>query len=294
MKKYIFVAMTALFISCSDQQLTDCVTDVKSTELVQTSDINDKAKVDALIEKARWGDGQAFLQLADCYRDGIGIKKDFFGMTCMAIQANVYGAIESEKEYFAKIPDDNVYKQCFALADMSSSKLRTGKDSILTILNAMDCPDALAIHGIVSVECGDTIGGFETIRKAADNGSNLASVLLTMNNNDGALHPDRDKLEKIADRTPVVYKMLGRIYRDSEEDNDINKRQAARYYLEADKHALLSKHEAMWLLSYYRSGGDIQLSDEDVRRLEALSHVTGDEREIIVAGTMCVDSIDNQ
>lgn len=286
--------MTALFISCSDQQLTDSVTDVKSTELVQTSDINDKAKVDALIEKARWGDGQAFLQLADCYRDGIGIKKDFLGMTCMAIQANVYGAIESEKEYFAQIPDDNVYKQCFALADMSSSKLRTGKDSIQTILNAMDCPDALAIHGIVSVECGDTIGGFETIRKAADNGSNLASVLLTMNNNDGTLHPDRDKLEKIADRTPVVYKMLGRIYRDSEEDNDINKRQAARYYLEADKHALLSKHEAMWLLSYYRSGGDIQLSDEDVRRLEALSHVTGDEREIIVAGTMCVDSIDNQ
>lgn len=294
MKKYFFVAMAALFISCSDQQLTDSVTDVKSTELVQTSDINDKAKVDALIEKARWGDGQAFLQLADCYRDGIGIKKDFLGMTCMAIQANVYGAIESEKKYFAQIPDDNVYKQCFALADMSSSKLKTGKDSILTILNAMDCPDALAIHGIVSVECGDTIGGFETIRKAADNGSNLASVLLTMNNNDGGLHPDRDKLEKIADKTPVVYKMLGRIYRDSEEDNDINKRQAARYYLEAEKHALLSKHEATWLLSYYRSGGDIQLSDEDVRRLEALSHVTGDEREIIVAGTMCVDSIDNQ
>lgn len=245
MKKYIFVAMAALFVSCSDQQLTDSVTDVKSTELVQTSDVNDKAKVDALIEKARWGDGQAFLQLADCYRDGIGVKKDFLGMTCMVIQANAHGAIESEKEYFSRIPDDNVYKQCFALADMSSSKLRTGKDSILTILNAMDCPDALAIHGIVSVECGDTIGGFEIIRKAADNGSNFASVLLTMNNNDGDLHPDRDKLEKIADRTPVVYKMLGRIYRDSEEDNDINKRKTACYYLEADKHALLSKHEAM-------------------------------------------------
>ncbi len=294
MKKYIFVAMAALFVSCSDQQLTDSVTDVKSTELVQTSDVNDKAKVNALIERARWGDGQAFLQLADCYRDGIGVKKDFLGMACMVIQANAYGAIKSEKEYFSRIPDDNVYKQCFALADMSGNKLRTGKDSILTILNAMDCPDALAIQGIVSVECGDTIGGFETIRKAAGNGSNFASVLLTMNKNDGDLHPDRDKLERIVDRTPVVYKMLGRIYRDSEEDNDTNKRLAARYYLEADKHALLSKHEAMWLLSYYRSGGDIQLSDEDIRRLEAFSHVTGDEHEIIVADTVGVDSIDNQ
>lgn len=100
MKKYIFVATAALFVNCSDQQLTDSVTDVKSTELLQTSDVNDKAKVDALIEKARWGDGQAFLQLADCYRDGIGVKKDFLGMMCMVIQANTYGAIESEKEYF--------------------------------------------------------------------------------------------------------------------------------------------------------------------------------------------------
>ena len=105
MKKYIFVTMAALFISCSDQQLTDSVTDVKSTELVQTSDVNGKAKVDALIEKARWGDGQAFLQLADCYRDGIGVRKDFLGMTCMVIQANAHGAIESEKEYFSRIPE---------------------------------------------------------------------------------------------------------------------------------------------------------------------------------------------
>ena len=62
MKKCIFMAMTALFVCCSDQQLTDGVTDVKSTELVQTSD--DKEKFDALIEKARWGDGQAFLRLS--------------------------------------------------------------------------------------------------------------------------------------------------------------------------------------------------------------------------------------
>lgn len=125
MKKYIFVAMAALFISCSDQQLTDSVADVKSTELMQTSD--DRAKFNTLVEKARLGDGQAFLQLADCYRDGIGVKKDFLGMTCMVIQANAHGSIESEKEYFSRIPDDNVYKQCFALADMSSSKLRTEK-----------------------------------------------------------------------------------------------------------------------------------------------------------------------
>ena len=37
-----------------------------------------------IMDKARWGDGQAFLLLADCYRDGIGVKPDFLGMVCMA------------------------------------------------------------------------------------------------------------------------------------------------------------------------------------------------------------------
>lgn len=294
MKKCILIAMTALLVSCSDHQLLDDVSDVKTTEPVEISDVNDKAKVDALVEKARWGEGQAFLQLADCYRDGVGVKKDFLGMTYMVLQADALGAIESKKEYFSRIPDDNVYKQCFAFADMDGSKLRSAKDSIMAILNATDSPDALAIHGIVSVECGDTIGGVEAIRKAADGGSNFATILLTMQNNGGDLRPDKNKLEKIADKNPVVCKMLGRIYRDFEEDNDINKRQAAHYYLEAEKHALLSRREAIWLLSYYRNGGDIQLSDEDVWRLEAFSRIPDEENEIIVADTISVDSIDNQ
>lgn len=288
MKKYIFMATAALLVSCSDQQLTEGIADIKDAKSVET--INDKNKIDTLVENARWGNSQAFLQLADCYRDGIGVKQDFLGMMCMVEQANALGAINSEKEYLSRLPENNVYKQCCSLMDMSGRELRERKDSILTVLNAMDCPDALAIYGIVSIECGDTIGGFETIRKAADNGSGFAAILSTMQNGDGNLRPDKNKLEKIADKNPLVCKMLGRIYRDFEEDNDINKRQAALYYLEAEKHALLSKSEAMWLLSYYRNGGDIQLSDEDVRRLETFSNIPGDGREIIIADTICVDN----
>lgn len=279
MKKCIFVAMVTLLVSCSDQQLTDGVADVKNAKHVQASD--DKAKIDALVEKARWGDGQAFLQLADCYRDGIGVKKDLLGMIYMVAQANALGAINSEKDYFSQLPDDNVYKQCYNLMDRSSNELRDRKDSIQTKLNAMDNPDALAMCGIVSVECGDTIGGFEAFRKAADNGSDIASILSTMSNSDGKLRPDKNKLEQLVDRTPVAYKMLGRIYRNLE-DNDNNRRLAAHYYLEAEKHALLSRHEIMWLLSYHKNGGDIQLSDEDLRRLNAYSRVPGDGREIVI------------
>lgn len=40
-----------------------------------------------LLHQARWGDGSAYLKLADCYRDGFGVKKDFFGMITMANMA---------------------------------------------------------------------------------------------------------------------------------------------------------------------------------------------------------------
>lgn len=294
MKKYIFVAMAALFVSCSDQQLMDGVTDVKFTELVQTFD--DRTKFDALVEKARWGDGQAFLQLADCYRDGIGVKKDILGIICMVKQANEVGAIDNEEDYFARLPDDNIYKQCFSIGTLRNSELRERKDSIQTILNAMDNPDALAMCGIVSVECGDTIGGFETIQMAADNGSDFASVLLAMHNSNGELRPDKEKLKQIADKIPIAYSILGRIYSVFEKDSDINKRMAAHYYLEAEKHALLSKWGAKWLLSYYKENGDIQLTDEDVKRLEArsYSYTQNNKREVVVADTVCLDSIDNQ
>jgi len=56
---------------------------------------------------------------------------------------------------------------------------------------------------------------------------------------------------------------------------------------------LLTKREARWLLSYYRDGGNIQLTDEYVKRLEAFSYIPDNEREVIVVDTICVDIIDN-
>ena len=177
---------------------------------------------------------------------------------------------------------------------MGNSELRERQDSIYATLNAWDTPDALALCGMVSVECGDTIGGFEKIRRAAGEGCDLASIFLAMHNSNGELRPDKNKLEQIADKIPLAYKTLGKIYRVFEENNNRNRRQVAYYYLKAEKHALLTKHEARWLLSYYRDGGDIQLTNEDVKRLEAFSHILDNEKEVVVADTVCVDSIDNQ
>ena len=82
-KNCMFLILGALIVSCSNRQLTESVSEVMS-EAVVDEKAKANAEFNALMDKARWGDGQAFLLLADCYRDGIGVKPDFLGMVCMA------------------------------------------------------------------------------------------------------------------------------------------------------------------------------------------------------------------
>ena len=83
MKNSMFLILVALIVSCSNHQLSESVSEVMS-EAVVDEKAKANAEFNALMDKARWGDGQAFLKLADCYRDGIGVKPDFLGMMCMA------------------------------------------------------------------------------------------------------------------------------------------------------------------------------------------------------------------
>ena len=82
-KNCMFLILVALIVSCSNHQLSESVSEVMS-ETVMDEKAKANAEFNALMDKARWGDGQAFLKLADCYRDGIGVKPDFLGMVCMA------------------------------------------------------------------------------------------------------------------------------------------------------------------------------------------------------------------
>lgn len=50
--------MAALLASCSDTQLSESIADVKEADLVKEN-ANGSAEINALVERARWGDGQA-------------------------------------------------------------------------------------------------------------------------------------------------------------------------------------------------------------------------------------------
>lgn len=290
MKKCIILFMAAILASCSDTQLAESIADVKESELVK-EDANGSAVINALVERARWGDGQAYLQLADCYRDGIGVKKDFLGMMVMVEQARAHGAIHDEKEYMAQIPDDNDIKRFCNLIDKSSDQLREGKDSIMAQLATIDSPDAHALFGVLCVESGDSIRGFEIIRDASERGSNFAALLNALPDWKGNIQPDKVKLEQLAERIPLAYNLLGKLSLKPDENGMIDERKVAYYYMKADEHALLSRREARWLLAYHKDVGIPQLTESDVKRLEAFIRFPN-ERVEIVADTVSVDSIE--
>ena len=290
MKKCVILFMVAILASCSDTQLAESIADVKESELVK-EDANGSAVINALVERARWGDGQAYLQLADCYRDGIGVKKDFLGMMVMVEQARAHGAIHDEKEYMAQIPDDNDIKRFCNLIDKSSDQLREGKDSIMAQLATIDSPDAHALFGVLCVESGDSIRGFEIIRDASERGSDFAALLNALPDWKGNIQPDKVKLEQLAERIPLAYNLLGKLSLKPDENGMIDERKVAYYYMKADEHALLSQREARWLLAYHKDVGIPELTDSDVKRLEAFIRFPN-ERVEIVADTVSVDSIE--
>lgn len=294
MKKCIILFMVAILASCSDTQLAESIADVKESELVKEN-ATGSAEIKALVERARWGDGQAYLQLADCYRDGIGVKKNFLGMLAMVEQARVHGAIHDEMEYVTKIPEDNDIKRFCDLMDKSCSQLIEEKDSVMVQLATIDSPDVLAMYGVLCVESGDSIRGFEIIRDASERGSDFAALLNALLDRKGNIQPDKMKLEQLAERIPLAYKLLGKLSLKPDENGIVDERKVAYYYMKADEHALLSQREAKWLLAYHKDVSIPELTDSDVKRLESFICTPG-ERVEIVADTVSVDSIelDNQ
>lgn len=294
MKKCIILFMVAILASCSDTQLAESIADVKESELVKEN-ANGSAEIKAIVERARWGDGQAYLQLADCYRDGIGVKKNFLGMLAMVEQARVHGAIHDEMEYVTKIPEDNDIKRFCDLMDKSCSQLIEEKDSVMVQLATIDSPDVLAMYGVLCVESGDSIRGFEIIRDASERGSDFAALLNALLDWKGNIQPDKMKLEQLAERIPLAYKLLGKLSLKPDENGIVDERKVAYYYMKADEHALLSQREAKWLLAYHKDVSIPELTDSDVKRLKSFICTPG-ERVEIVADTVSVDSIelDNQ
>ena len=271
MKNWCLYIITMLLLaSCSEQQvMEETLSSQKLTEQKGMT-VSPQDSVMSLLYQARWGDGSAYLKLADCYRDGIGVKKDFFGMITMAHMAEWRGAINRMDDYIYGLPDGHEYKTLFLLMDGYKSYIQEGTDSVEHVLCNNDSPEAKTLLGIITIDKGDTISGMNMVKDAAEQGCSLAELLLTIPDWEGRLRADATKLGIIAHRVPLAYLILGDLYYEPDDNGKSNKQLAVEYYMKAEEHAVLDQHGAERVLDYYRNGGNVQLTEDDIKRLELI------------------------
>ena len=276
---YLYLIMMLLLASCSEQQvMEETLSSQKLTEQKGMT-VTPQDSIMSLLYQARWGDGSAYLKLADCYRDGIGVKKDFFGMITMAHMAEWRGAINRMDDYIYGLPDGHEYKTLFLLMDGYKSYIQEGTDSVEHMLCNNDSPEAKTLLGIITIDKGDTISGMNMVKDAAEQGCSLAELLITISDWKGRLRADATKLAIIAHRVPLANLILGDLYYEPDENGKSNKQLAVEYYMKAEEHAVLGRHGAERVLDYYRNGGNIQLTEDDIKRLELIVQPKGVETE---------------
>lgn len=265
MKKNLFVLVTMVMslVSCTDQHFED-ETFANKALLPAENEFN------TLIEQARWGDGQAFRKLADCYRDGKGVEKDFVGMLSMVAQADEFGGVRRMEDYVKEMPDSSDFRMIVEAVEKFEDKQVEEAQRMSEQLISKGVPDGYFVQGVMAIESGDTLSGLRMMEKAASQGSNLGNLVLCIPEFQKGKNPDVAKLTELAEKMPIINIILARHYWGHDDENTFDEKMAAHYYLKADEHACLDRRGARWLLSYHEAG-KLQLSERDVTRLKILS-----------------------
>ena len=269
MKKYL-LAIVVVMLS-----LSGCSVNPLSDESMERKlEKSYSAEIDALFEQARWGDGQAYLQLANSYRDGKGVKKDFVGMLTMASQAEKFGSISKLEDYLKTLPEGSEFKLIYDAVERLSHRKMDEATTILEQLNAICSVESYVIQGMMDIEDGEIPKGICLMEYAAEAGSSFAELMLFITYWQGFSHPDVEKMATLSDKIPFVNNILAKIYMGFENEDMIDDKLAAHYYLKADEKACLSKEGARWLLYYHRNSEKLQLPEREIQRLQFLAGET--------------------
>ena len=72
---FVYIIMMLFLASCSEQQIMEEMASLTKLTEQKRLTVSPQDSVMSLLYQARWGDGSAYLKLADCYRDGISVKQ---------------------------------------------------------------------------------------------------------------------------------------------------------------------------------------------------------------------------
>lgn len=212
-RKNVMFVLTLMLVGCSGYQEMENVT------ATRTAAPQIDQNVANLVEKVRHNDSKAYLELADCYRKGIGVEKDFLNTVFMVFLAEDYGAIDKVEDYFLNLSEDNCYGTLFKLLDKPYYYETNQVDSIFNVATGIKKSDLLVMHGLMDMQYGDSVRGFEKMEVAAANGSSLG-IILSCFTDYKLISASPEKLTAIAERVPIAYILFGNIYVGAIDSNE--------------------------------------------------------------------------
>ena len=256
-----------MMAGCAEQQVFyDAALDASAQE-------KEAESLNGLMTRAKWGDGDAYLKMADYYVNGQDGKEPDLMMTMvMLTMAEEYDAISRPEEYMSKLPEENNTRMAFeAMECVDGSQKEKGLE-LAERLVSKNCPDGYAIQGFACMEAGDTVEAMRLVALAAEQGSTLGMALqYVIPHTRMSDKPDESVMLPIAETVPIFYLFMAEEYYKHLAEHPENEVKIARSYLKADENGFLDKRGAEWLLSYMERGNSLPLSDTDILRLLKLA-----------------------
>lgn len=274
MRNKQFFVMAAAFLmvsSCSDHlQMAD------DASIATATITNWQDSVACYRDKARVGDGNAYLRLASCYHEGHGVSHDFLMAFSMAMMAEQYGGLTNWEEFFLSMPADDPDRLTMeAMDDIGYLRCDEALNKA-KLLAAQGKPEADLIRGAVALEEGRKDDALRLFTQAAENGCPLAQLAVSVTEDVQKAKYD------FANRLPLYYCRLARECFETDDDPAEDER-ATSYYRMADEHLCLDRHGVRWLLSYYEHlamlGNPVADSLEIVRLRSLASRLVPNSRE---------------
>ena len=265
-KTLIFTLTATMMTGCAEQQAFDSLAWEAPAQIVKKENIND------LMAQAKWGDGAAYLKLADCYKSGQYGVPDFMKVMTMLSMAKEYGGISRPMEYISKLSeDDNMRMTYESMESLDGTEKEKGIE-LAERLISKGCAEGYALKGYALFQKGDSIEAMRMATLAAGLGSSMGMVLKYVIPFDMMKKmPDESILTPLTEMIPIFNLFIAEEYIRDLDEYPENELKAAWAYLRADQKGCLDRQGARWLLGYMKSGGELPLSENDKQRLVRLA-----------------------
>ena len=261
--------MVCCFISCENNETL--IPDMEE----ETGSRTLNSEIQGFIEKARYGNSDAYKALAECYRDGNGVE-----------QSNI-NAIYMYMLYCEKVGKSDMAVLNFFEADSSISILlelllfTSSVDTInkekLAQLQKVSPAEAKAFSMLAMYISDKKDDNFmKDLQEAEKEGSEMAVILQAMCYEEhGPKEEYHEFLLRVVDKYPFLYKGLANICTEKYvETNDFSYVQKELEYMyNIDKYGMLSHRQAnhLWTIyDYFSQKGLLQYDEAEISRLKKI------------------------